>query len=101
MLRRFFASRKRLVLVAALVVLGVAAAAAYAALPTTSVPPSSVTVGTLAGATQLNVLEPSSFVSAAANGTNTVLQRLHFEPGQSTGGIRTRGRMSCSSPPAT
>ena len=79
-------SRKVVALAAAMVALGVAAAA-YAALPARSVDPSSVGVGTLAGGTPVNVLSVDSFTRAInqAQGTNAVLQHLRFTAGQSTG----------------
>ena len=80
---RFFAGRRRLVVLGAVVALGVMAAAAYAALPTANVPPSSVSIGTLASINKLNILDPASF--AVAQNGNAVAQRLHFNDGQSTG----------------
>ena len=86
-MRAFLVGRKRFVLVAMLVVVGVAAVAAYAALPARDVAPSSVPLGTLAGQTSVDVLSVDSFTRAInqAHGTNVVLQRTHFNPGQSTG----------------
>jgi len=51
------------------------------------VPPAAVPLGTLSGATALNVLAVDAFTRAInqAHSTNTVLQHLHFAPGQSTG----------------
>jgi quercetin dioxygenase-like cupin family protein len=74
-------------LVAVVVLLGVAAAVAYAALPSTNVDPSTVPIGNLAGGTPLNVLSVDSFTRAInqAHGTNAVLQHLTFAPAQSTG----------------
>jgi quercetin dioxygenase-like cupin family protein len=85
--RNFLVLRKRFVLLATLVVAGVAAVAAYAALPARDVAPSSVPLGTLAGQTSVNVLSVDSFTRAIkqAHGTNAILQRTHFAPGQSTG----------------
>jgi quercetin dioxygenase-like cupin family protein len=82
----FLVRRKRFVLLAAMVVAGVAAIAAYAALPSRSVDPSSVPLGTLAGQASINVLSVDAFTRAInqAHGTNAVLQHLHFAPGQST-----------------
>jgi quercetin dioxygenase-like cupin family protein len=77
------------------VVLGATAAAAtliaitaYASLPSRSesaAPPFAGTV-TLAGQTSVNVLSIDAFLRAMSQeqGTNAVLQRLHFDPGQST-----------------
>jgi len=79
--------RRKLALATVVIVLGVAATLTYAVLPPTSVPPSSVPLGTLAGKTTVNVLSVDAFTRAInqAHGTNAVLQRLHFAPGQSTG----------------
>ena len=76
--------RKSFVLAAIAVVL-FGAAAAFAALPTISVPPESVTEGTRA-TTSINVLSVDAFVRAIthAHGTNSVLQHVVFEPGEST-----------------
>jgi quercetin dioxygenase-like cupin family protein len=78
--------RKRLIGALALVAAGVAAVAAYAALPSTSVPPANVPIGTLAGGTAVNVESVDAFTRAInqAHGTNAVLQHLTFAPGQST-----------------
>jgi hypothetical protein len=67
-------------LLATLVVTGVAAVAAYAALPSRSVPPKSVPLGTLAGQTSVNVLSVGAFMKTLnqAHGTNAVLQHTHF-----------------------
>jgi quercetin dioxygenase-like cupin family protein len=75
------------VLLATLVVGGVAAVSAYAALPARDVAPSSVPLGNLAGQTSVDVLSVDAFTRAInqAQGTNAVLQRTHFTPGQSTG----------------
>jgi hypothetical protein len=85
--RSVLGRRKKLVLLATLIVAGTAAIAAYAALPSRSVPPSSVPLGTLAGQTPMNVLSVDAFTRAInqAQGTNAVLQHLSFAPGQSTG----------------
>jgi len=79
--------KRKLRLVGVLVAFGVAAAAAYAALPPTNVDPSTVPTGNLAGGTPVNVLSVDSFTRAInqAQGTNSVLQHLTFAPGQSTG----------------
>jgi len=78
---------RRLVPVAALVAAGVAAVAAYAALPSRSVDPSQVPLGTLAGQTSMNIESVDAFTRAInqAHGTNVVLQRLHFNPGRAVG----------------
>jgi quercetin dioxygenase-like cupin family protein len=77
---------KRFVLLTVLVVAGAIAIAAYAALPSRNVDPSTVPLGTLSGATPINVLSVDAFTRAIkqAHGTNTVLQHLRFAPGQST-----------------
>ena len=84
---RSFLARKRFVLLATLVVAGVAAVAAYAALPARDVQPSSVPLGTLVGPTSVNVLSVDAFTRAInqAHGTNAVLQKVHFVANQSTG----------------
>ena len=78
-------SRRKLALAGLLI--AAAAAAVYATLPSTSVPPGSVPYGTLAGKTTLNVLSVDAFTRAIdqEHGTNTVLQHVHFAPAQSTG----------------
>src|SRR5258706_8693080 len=85
-MRGVFARRKRLILLVTLVVAGVTAIAAYAALPSRTVPPAGVPVGTLAGATPVNVFSVDAFTRAInqAHGTTAVLQHLVFTPGQST-----------------
>jgi len=79
--------RRGIVLVAVVVTLGVAAAVAYAALPSRSVDPSTVSTGTLVGGTPTTVLSVDSFARAInqAHGANSVLTHLRFTPGQSTG----------------
>jgi quercetin dioxygenase-like cupin family protein len=79
--------RTPMLLAAAVIALGVGTTVTYALLPSTSVPPASVPLGTLAGGTALNVLSVDAFTRAInqAHGTNAVLQHLHFAPGQSTG----------------
>jgi quercetin dioxygenase-like cupin family protein len=79
--------RTRTAIAAAAIALGIGATVTYALLPSTNVPPSSVPLGTLASETRLNVLSVDAFTRAInqAHGTNTVLQHLHFAPGQSTG----------------
>jgi quercetin dioxygenase-like cupin family protein len=91
--------RRKFALVGVDIALGVGAAAAYAALPSTNVDPRSFTCSTeqptpgtglgtctLAN-TSVNVLSVDAFTRAInqAHGTNAVLQRLHFVPGRSTG----------------
>lgn len=79
--------RKKLVLAAAVAVLALTAAAAYAALPSRDVAPSNVPTGTLVGGTPVNVLSVDAFTRAINqdHGLNSVLQHLHFAPGRSTG----------------
>jgi quercetin dioxygenase-like cupin family protein len=78
--------KTRLIGAIALVAAGVAAVAAYAALPSRTVAPASVPLGTLAGSTDVNVQSVDAFTRAInqAHGTNAVLQHLTFAPGQST-----------------
>jgi hypothetical protein len=85
--RKSTLGRSKIALAAVLVVLGVAAAAAYAALPSRSVDPIGVPTGTLVGGTSVNVLSVDAFTRAInqAHGTNAVLTHLRFAPGQSTG----------------
>ena len=61
--------------------------AAYATLPTTTVPPSSVPLGVLAGGSPIDVGSVSAFTRAIEQdqGTNVVLSRNHFDDLQSTG----------------
>jgi quercetin dioxygenase-like cupin family protein len=70
----------------ALVVAGVTAVAAYAALPSRTVTPASVPIGTLAGQTSVNVFSVDAFTRAInqAHGTTAVLQHVVYAPGQST-----------------
>src|SRR5206468_12597195 len=79
--------RTRMVIAAAVISLGICTTLTYALLPSTSVPPAAVPLGTLAGGTPLNVLSVDAFTREInqAHGTNAVLQHLHFAPGQSTG----------------
>lgn len=81
-----FLREKKFAVLALLIATGVAAIAAYAALPARTVPASSVPIGTLAGQTSVNVLSVDAFTRAInqAHGSNAVLQRLHVNPGQST-----------------
>jgi len=85
-MRGFVRGRKKFVLLVALVVAGVTAIAAYAALPTQTVAPTSVPIGTLAGATSMNAFSVDSFTRAInqAHGTTTVLQHVVYSPGQNT-----------------
>jgi quercetin dioxygenase-like cupin family protein len=79
--------KKKITLASGLFALGVAATIAYAALPTTTVPPGLVPIGTLAGKTSLNVFSVSAFARAINQdqSSNGVLQHLIFAPNQSTG----------------
>ena len=79
--------RTRTAIAAAVIALGIGTTVTYALLPATNVPPAAVPQGTLSGKTPLNVLAVDAFPRAInqAHGTNTVLQHLHFAPGQSTG----------------
>ena len=85
-MRSFLIRRSKVVALALVVAAGAAALAAYAALPTRTVDPASVPLGTLAGASSVNVLSVDAFMRAIeqAHGTNAVLQHLRFTPGQST-----------------
>ena|ERR1051325_4332823 len=79
--------RTRTALAATVITLGIGTTLTYALLPSTSVPPAAVPIGTLAGGTSLNVMSVDAFTRAInqAHGSNAVLQHLHFAPGQSTG----------------
>jgi quercetin dioxygenase-like cupin family protein len=83
---RVLFTSKRLVLLTVAVAAGAIAIAAYAALPSRNVDPSTVPLGTLSGSTAVTVFSVDAFTRAIkqAHGTNTVLQHLHFTPGQST-----------------
>jgi quercetin dioxygenase-like cupin family protein len=85
-MRGFLARRKRFTLLVALVVAGVTAVAAYAALPTRNVLPTNVPIGTLAGQTAMDVFSVDAFTRAInqAHGSNAVLQHIVYTPGQST-----------------
>ena len=85
-MRRFVTGRKKFVLLAALVVAGVTAIAAYAALPARTVAPASVPIGTLAGQTSMDVYSVDAFTRAInqAHGTTAVLQHVVYSPGQNT-----------------
>jgi len=85
-MRGLLTGRKKLVLLAALVVAGVAAIAAYAALPTRTSDPITGPGGTLAGATSINGFSVDAFTRAInqAHGTTAVLQHVTYRPGQNT-----------------
>ena len=61
--------------------------AAYATLPTTTVPETSVPAGVLVGGTPIDVASVSAFARAINQdqGTNVVLSKGHLEDGGSTG----------------
>jgi quercetin dioxygenase-like cupin family protein len=82
----FLARRKRIVLLASLIVAGVTAVAAYAALPSRNVAPTAVPVGTLAGQTSMDVYSVDAFTRAInqAHGSTAVLQHVTYVPGQQT-----------------
>jgi quercetin dioxygenase-like cupin family protein len=79
--------RKKTALAGVFMTICAAASLAYATLPSTSVPPDQVPLGTLAGQTSVNVLSVDAFTRAInqAHGTNSVLQHVLSTPGQSTG----------------
>ena len=80
--------KRRTVLAAAIIALGIGTTVTYALLPATNIDPASIPApGTLAGATSLDVQSVNSFTRAInqAHGTNAVLQHLRFSPGQNTG----------------
>jgi quercetin dioxygenase-like cupin family protein len=85
-MRGFLVSRKRFMLLATLVVAGVTAVAAYAALPTRTVDPLSVPAGTLAGQTSMDVYSVDAFTRAInqSHGAVAVLQHIKYVPGQQT-----------------
>ena len=80
--------KRRLIFVAVAAAFGIAVAAAYAALPGTTVPPESVNTGFLAGATRLGpdgVNELLAGLKRESHGSDAVLQHVRLESGQSTG----------------
>jgi quercetin dioxygenase-like cupin family protein len=78
--------RTKLVAVVVVVAAGVTAIAAYADLPSRTVTPASVPVGTLAGKTSLDIASVDAFTRAInqAHGTVGVLQHITYTPGQNT-----------------
>jgi quercetin dioxygenase-like cupin family protein len=82
----FQISTRRVILLGTFAAITLIAIAAYAALPSRTVPPITVGVGTLAGKTSVNVLSVDAFTRAIlqGHGTNAVLQHLVFTPNQST-----------------
>jgi len=82
----FQISTHRVILLGTFTAITLIAIAAYAALPSRTVPPITVGVGTLAGKTSVNVLSVDAFTRAIlqGHGTNAVLQHLVFTPNQST-----------------
>ena len=85
-MRGFFTGRKRFVLLTMLVLAGVTAVAAYAALPSRTVAPTNVPAGTLAGETSMDVYSVDAFTRAInqSHGTVAVLQHTTYTPGQNT-----------------
>jgi quercetin dioxygenase-like cupin family protein len=89
-MRNFRLGKRAYVLAATSVFATFIAITVYAAmlppLPPRSVEPDLVPTGTLAGKTRINVLSVDAFLRAMSQeqGTNAVLQRGHFDPGQST-----------------
>ena len=79
--------RKRLAILALVAAIGGIATLANALLPSTTVDPQNVPLGTLAGQTSVDVLSIDAFVRAISSeyGTNTVVQHIRLGPGQSTG----------------
>ena len=80
--------KRRIVLTAAMITLGIGATGIYADLPPMNIDPSTIPApGTLAGATSLDVQSVSSFARAInqAHGTVSVLQHVRLAPGQNTG----------------
>jgi quercetin dioxygenase-like cupin family protein len=80
--------KRRIVLTAAMIALGIGATVTYAVLPSTNIDPASIPApATLAGKTSLDVQSVSSFARAInqAHGTNAVLQHVRLTPGQNTG----------------
>ena len=59
-----FRRRTRTALAAAVIALGIGTTVTYALLPSTSVPPGDVPLGTLAGGTPLNVMSVDAFTRA-------------------------------------
>jgi len=87
-MRFLFPKRFRKIAFAAVVIaLGAAATLTFAILPSTNVDPNTVPLGTLAAKTAVNVLSVDAFTRAInqAQGTNAVLQHVHFVADQSTG----------------
>ena len=82
----FQISTRRVILLGTFTAITLIAIAAYAALPSRTVPPITVGVGTLAGKTSVNVLSVDAFTRAIlqGHGTNAVLQHLVFTPNQLT-----------------
>jgi quercetin dioxygenase-like cupin family protein len=86
-MRSFRLGKRAYVLAATSVVATLIAITVYAAmLPSRDVGPDRVPPGTLAGETSINVLSVDAFLRALSQeqGTNAVLQLLHYNPGQST-----------------
>jgi quercetin dioxygenase-like cupin family protein len=91
-MRSFHVRKQPFVLMATSIGATLIAIVAYAALPPRDVGPDRIPLGnapgttTLAGQTPINVLSVDAFLRAMSQeqGTNGVLQLLHFNPGQST-----------------
>lgn len=81
-----FVSQRTILFLATFVAATLVGIVAYAALPSMTVPPVNVGIGTLAGKTSVNVLSVDAFTRAIlqGHGTNAVLQHLVFTPNQST-----------------
>jgi quercetin dioxygenase-like cupin family protein len=79
--------KRRVAMIAVVATLGAIATLAYAVLPTTSIDPSNVPLGTLVGQSSVDVQSIEAFVRATnpEHGTNSVLQHVRLSPGQSTG----------------
>jgi quercetin dioxygenase-like cupin family protein len=77
--------KRRIVLTAAMVALGIGATVIYADLPPTD--PTKIPFITLAGKTSVDVQSVSSFARAInqQHGTNAVLKHMQFLPGQNSG----------------
>jgi quercetin dioxygenase-like cupin family protein len=79
--------KKRVLIPFVAFALTTAAVGAYAALPSSSIDPSTIPLGSLAAKTSVTVQSVDAFTRAInqAHGTNAVLQHLRFTAGQSTG----------------
>ena len=79
-----------------LVLAGVTAVAAYAALPSRTVAPTNVPAGTLAGETSMDVYSVDAFTRAInqSHGTVAVLQHTRTRQGRTRCGTPTPGQTS-------